>query len=364
MHFGVLLLFANAGSSLSDDELWKEELGLGEYAEELGYDSVWVPEHHFDKPYCISPDSLQALTFLAARTSRIKLGTAAIILPWWKEPLRLAERINMLDILADGRLLLGLGRGLAKVEYDGFGVGMDESRERFNEAARMLLDGLDQGVIEHDGKHFRQERCEVYPQSGRSFRDRIYSIAMSPESTLAAAEFGGTMMCFNYQYPLEQQAEQFNTWRERYRAVQGAEPPPPVLLDFAYCHEDPEVAERDMRNYLGKFYNAMVDHYGFDGQHFGKTNDYASYQSGADMLRELGRDAAFDFFYSIQWKGSPAQMIETMRQRREALGDFQQMVLVSYGGMSYDLVRASLKRIAEDVIPEVNKMIASELVTS
>ncbi|WP_427925092.1 LLM class flavin-dependent oxidoreductase [Streptomyces sp. cg40] len=358
MHFGVLLLFANAASSLSDGELWKAEMDLGEYVEEVGYDSVWVPEHHFDRPYCVSPDPLQALTYLAARTSRIQLGTGAVILPWHRDPIRLAERISMLDVLSDGRLQLGLGRGLARVEYEGFGIAMDESRERFNESARTLLAGLETGVIEHEGKHFSQSRREIFPRPERSFQDRLFTIAMSPESTVAMAEIGGGLMCFNYQYPIEQQAAQFDTWRARYREVQGAEPPPPTLLDFAYCHADAEVADKTMRQYLSRFYSAMVDHYEFDGKHFGASTDYSSYQSGADMLREYGREAGFEAFYDLQLKGSPEQMVETLLRRRELCGEYRQMLLVSYGGMDYKDVKESLRLISEEVIPEVNRRAA------
>ncbi|HZZ51793.1 MAG TPA: LLM class flavin-dependent oxidoreductase [Pseudonocardia sp.] len=359
MHFGLLLLLANASSGKSDSQLWKEEMQLGVTAEELDYDSVWVPEHHFDRPYCVSPDPLQALTYLAAKTSRIQLGTGALILPWWQgqtDPLRLAERISMLDSLSDGRLLLGIGRGLARDEYAGFGVEMDESRERFFESATMILDGLDNGYIEHEGKYFKQERRDIFPKPERGFRDRLFNIAMSPESTLAAADFGGTMMCFNYQHDIEKQADQFNTWRERFREKQGTEPPPPVLLDFAYCHQDADVADQTMRNHLAPFFSAMVDHYEFDGLHFGKKKGYESYQGGADLLRDAGREAGFENFYGLQWKGTPEQMIEQMRRRIELIGPFRQMLLVSYGGMPVEKVHASLKLISEEVIPEVNKI--------
>jgi alkanesulfonate monooxygenase SsuD/methylene tetrahydromethanopterin reductase-like flavin-dependent oxidoreductase (luciferase family) len=359
MHFGLLLLLANASSGKTDSELWKEEMRLGESAEEYGYDSVWVPEHHFDRPYCVSPDPLQALTYLAARTTRIQLGSGALILPWWQgqnDPLRLAERISMLDALSDGRFLLGFGRGLARGEYDGFGVDMEESRERFFEAADMILTGLDNGYIEHEGKHFKQNRVDIFPKPERGFRDRFYNIAMSPESTLAAANFGGTLMCFNYQYDIEKQAEQFTMWRDAYREKQGTEPPPPVLLDFAYCHPDAETADRTMRNHLAPFFSAMVDHYGFDGKHFGNTKGYEHYDEGAVLLRDAGREAGFEKFYSLQWKGTPEQMIEQMRRRIELIGPFRQMLLVSYGGMPLDTVQTSLKLIADEVIPEVNKI--------
>jgi alkanesulfonate monooxygenase SsuD/methylene tetrahydromethanopterin reductase-like flavin-dependent oxidoreductase (luciferase family) len=361
MHFGVLLLLANASSGKTDSELWKEEMKLGVSLEDLGYDSVWVPEHHFDRPYCVSPDPLQALAYLAAKTSKIKLGTGAIILPWWKgqdDPIRLAERISMLDALSDGRLLLGLGRGLAREEYEGFDVDMSESRERFFEAANMVLDGLENGYIDHDGKYYKQIRRDVFPKPERDFRDRLYNIAMSPESTLACGDFGGTMMCFNYQHEIEKQADQFETWRERYREKQGSEPPPPVLLDFAYCNEDAEAADRIMRNHLAPFYSAMVDHYEFDGLHFGKNKGYESYQEGATLLREAGREAGFEKFYGLQWKGTPEAMIEQMRRRIELIGEFKQMLLVSFGGLPLDTVQRSLKLIADEVIPEVNKIAA------
>jgi alkanesulfonate monooxygenase SsuD/methylene tetrahydromethanopterin reductase-like flavin-dependent oxidoreductase (luciferase family) len=358
MHFGVLLLFAEANSGKSDQQLWKEEMALGVKAEELGFDSVWVPEHHFDRPYCESPDPLTALTYLAAKTSRIKLGTGAIILPWWQgqnDAMRLAERISIVDHLSDGRLLLGLGRGLARREYEGFGVDMEESRDRFNETANMLLQGLETGRISAEGQFFTQRDEAVYPEPNKNFRDRTYVIAMSPPSIAASAEFGGTLMCFNYQYPIEQQAEEFNAWRELYKQHHGVEAPPPVLLDFMYCHEDAEVADQTMRNYLGPFFNAMVDHYEFDGKHFASSEKYNHYATGAEAILAAGRQAAFDGFYGLQWTGTPEKMIEQMKQRIDLIGEFSQMVLVSFGGMEPEKVYASLELFMDKVVPAVNE---------
>jgi alkanesulfonate monooxygenase SsuD/methylene tetrahydromethanopterin reductase-like flavin-dependent oxidoreductase (luciferase family) len=367
MHFGILLLLANARSGKTDQQLWKEEMDLGVTAEELGFDSVWIPEHHFDRPYCISPDPLQALTYLAAKTSRISLGTGAIILPWWQgpnDPIRLAERISMLDALCDGRLLLGFGRGLARDEYEGFGVSMEESRERFNEAANLILDGLQNGYIEHDGKYFKQPRRDIFPTPRKNFRERLFNIAMSPPSTLASAEFGGTLMCFNYQYEIEQQAVQFENWRARFREVHNSEPPPPVLLDFTYCHSDADVADKTIRDHLAPFYSSMVDHYEFDGKHFGRTKGYEHYSTGADLLQEAGREAGFEGFLGLQWTGTPEKMIEQMRRRIELIGDFRQMLLCSFGGMSLETVKESLRLITEEVLPEVNKIADTVVVAS
>jgi alkanesulfonate monooxygenase SsuD/methylene tetrahydromethanopterin reductase-like flavin-dependent oxidoreductase (luciferase family) len=245
----------------------------------------------------------------------------------------------MLDALSDGRLRLGFGRGLARDEYQGFSVSMEESRDRFNEAANMILDGLDNGYIDHDGKYFKQARRDIFPTPARGFRDRLFNIAMSPPSTLAAAEFGGTLMCFNYQCDIEKQAAQFNMWRDRFLEVHGSEPPAPVLLDFTYCHEDADTADKTMRDHLAPYYNSMVDHYEFDGKHFGKTKGYEHYSTGADMLLDVGREAGFENFLGLQWTGTPEKIIEQMRQRTELIGPFRQMLLCSYGGMPLETVQ-------------------------
>ena len=114
MRTGYLMVFQNAHERMSDAAFVKEEMRLAELTEECGFDICWSAEHHFDY-YSMIPDNLQALTWLAARTNKIKLGTAAVILPW-NQPIRVAENLSMLDALSDGRLVFGLrgrhrGRG-------------------------------------------------------------------------------------------------------------------------------------------------------------------------------------------------------------------------------------------------------------
>src|SRR5690606_38599614 len=153
-------------------------LHLGEMAEALGYDSVWSVEHHFDD-YSMCPDATQALAYLAARTDTIGLGTGAVILPW-NDPLRVAEKVILLDHMCGGRLIFGMGRGLDKLEYEGFGRDMNEGRERFDESAAMITRAIETGVMEGDGPFYPQSRVELRPRPSRSFAGRTYSVAMSP----------------------------------------------------------------------------------------------------------------------------------------------------------------------------------------
>jgi alkanesulfonate monooxygenase SsuD/methylene tetrahydromethanopterin reductase-like flavin-dependent oxidoreductase (luciferase family) len=123
MDVSVQLVFQNYGNWLDDREHLAAEQRLAELAEPLGYGTVFVVEHHFFD-YSACPDNSQFLSWLAGRTSRIRLATGAFILPW-NDPLRVAEKIVLLDHLSGGRAVLGLGRGLARREYAGFGVDMN-----------------------------------------------------------------------------------------------------------------------------------------------------------------------------------------------------------------------------------------------
>src|SRR4029453_16618788 len=141
MDVGVLLIFQNYQGRGSDAGMIRDQMQLALLAEALGYDKLWPPEHHFTD-YSACPDNVEFLAWLAGRTSRIKLATGAVIVPW-NDPLRVAEKIVLLDHLSNGRSVLGLGRGLARVEYRSFGVDMAESRARFDEAARMIVDAVE-----------------------------------------------------------------------------------------------------------------------------------------------------------------------------------------------------------------------------
>src|SRR5215471_21144616 len=161
MHVGYAPLFQNPGNALPDAEVYRQELRLAEMAEPLGFDSIWSVEHHFTD-YTMCPDVLQFLTYMAGRTTRVSLGSMVVVLPW-HDPMRVAEEVSMLDNICGGRFILGLGRGAAKVEFEGFRVAMGESRERFVEDARMILEGLEKGYCEFDGQFVSQPRADIRP---------------------------------------------------------------------------------------------------------------------------------------------------------------------------------------------------------
>src|SRR5436853_6744214 len=179
MHVGYASIF-QASAERSDDQVYRDELKLADLAEPLGFESIWGVEHHFTD-YTMCPDVLQFLTYMAGRTGGARLGSMVVVLPW-HDPMRVAEEVAMLDTISGGRLILGLGRGAGKVEFDGFRLSMDESRQRFTESAEMLLRGLETGYCEYDGTFVRQPRAAIRPAPFKSFRGRTYAAAVSPES--------------------------------------------------------------------------------------------------------------------------------------------------------------------------------------
>ena len=195
MDVGLQMIFATYGwTNVSDEQAWDEELRLARLAVDLGFDVLWSVEHH-GNDYSFCPDNLQLMSYLAAACPDVGVGTAAVILPW-HDPLRVAEQASVLDHLSRGRLRLGIGRGLARREFEAFRGTMDESRGRFDEAAEMILRGLRTGVMEGAGPFYPQPRTEIRPRPTRSFDGRVYAVASSDDSVVSAAKLNAHMVMF------------------------------------------------------------------------------------------------------------------------------------------------------------------------
>ncbi|GAA4685102.1 LLM class flavin-dependent oxidoreductase [Pseudonocardia yuanmonensis] len=355
MKASLQLLFQNHDTGMSDAELYAAELRLAELAESLGYSAIWCIEHHFDGDYSMCPDNTQLLSYLAARTKSIELVPGAIILPWWTQPLRVAEKVALLDILANGRVRLGLGRGLARSEYATMGIDMSESRERFDEAAELVLNALDTGVAVGDGRFFKQPEATLAPAPPRGFRDRMVCIAMSPDSLSVAAKLGAAMATF-VQFPIEQHAPLISTYQEEYRKEQGVDAPPPTLTEFVVCTEDEEEAKQLATEYISRYFTTVMRHYEFAGVHFGDTKGYKSYDAVAAMIREAGQEAAAEGYVQAQTWGTPDQIIEKIKARRAVIGDYDLNCAFYYAGMPVEKAEASMRLFSEKVLPELKAL--------
>src|SRR5438094_7789991 len=225
MQVGMATVFQNPFDARSDREVYQNELRLADLAEPLGFESIWGVEHHVtDCTMC--PDVLQFLTYIAGRTERAQLGSMVVVLPW-HDPMRAAEEISMLDNISGGRLILGLGRGAGKVEFDGFRLPMDESRPRFVESAEMVLRDQGTGYCEYDGAYVKQPRAAIRRAPSKSFRRRTYAAAVSPESLPIMARLGVGILIIP-QKPWHEVAKELETYRSVYQQVNGVDAPQPA----------------------------------------------------------------------------------------------------------------------------------------
>src|SRR5690349_4847239 len=294
MDVGIQMVLATYGwQGMSDDQAWDEEIRLARLADELGFDALWAVEHHFND-YSFCPDNLQLMAYLAAICPNIDLGTAAVILPW-NDPLRVAEKAIVLDMLSKGRLRLGLGRGLARREFAAFRLSMNESRERFDEAAPMIVNALKTGFIEGDGKFYKQPRIEIRPRPQHAFDGRIYAVASSEDSVLSAAKLGAHMVMFADR-PWEMRLPVIERGRELHRQFHGTEPPQVMMTEFVVCGTDLAETEEEARKYQGKFVESNFYHYEFLGDHFKTVKGYDSYQQKAEIARQAGLEGAVNGF--------------------------------------------------------------------
>lgn len=353
MQFGVQMVFQNWGDHIGDDQVYDEEIRLGLLAEELGFDALWPVEHHFEN-YSFCPDNTQFLSYMAARTSRIKLGTGAVIMPW-NTPLRIAEKITLLDHLSGGRALFGMGRGLARKEYDGMGIDMDEARERFDEAAEMVLDTLETGFIEGNGPYYPQKKTEIRPRpTGKTFKGRTYSVGMSPDSVLQCAKMGARMVLFA-QRQWEDQAIAVRDYKQAYQRHHAKQAPPVMVCDFTYCDTDPARAKEIGEKYITRYLVSVLDHYELLGEHFKGKKGYESYGQGVDVMRALGKEKLQESYLDVTAWGTPEQIIEKYEKRRDLIGDFDINPAFRFGGMSYEEAEKSMRTFAEHVMPALRE---------
>jgi alkanesulfonate monooxygenase SsuD/methylene tetrahydromethanopterin reductase-like flavin-dependent oxidoreductase (luciferase family) len=353
MHVGMATIFQNPRRARTDRAVYRDELRLADLAEPLGFQSIWGVEHHFTD-YTMCPDVLQFLAYMAGRTTHAQLGTMVVVLPW-HDPMRVAEEVAMLDNLSDGRVILGLGRGAGKVEFDGFRLSMDESRPRFVESARMLLEGLERGYCEHDGRFVKQPRADIRPAPFAPFRGRAYAAAVSPESARIMAELGVGILIIP-QKPWPEVARELDEYRVVYREVNGSDAPPPISAGWTFCDPSPARAREMARRYIGGYFETVLAHYHFEADHLAKTAGYEYYGKMAEKIATYGTDKVIDFFVDLQVWGTPEQCYDKILDIRRRVGNEHYVGVFSFAGMPADEAERNMRLFAAEVMPALARL--------
>jgi len=190
--FGVLQFFSWPGKRIPLETVYERAFQRIDVMERTGYDAVWLAEHHFST-YSICPSIHIMGTHIAARTERLRIGTAVSLAPFY-HPLRLAEEVALLDVLSDGRVNWGAGRGFDPTEYRTFGVAPDDSYPRFREAVDIVLKAWNDERVTHHGEHWHFEDVEVLPKPKQKPHPPVWLAATSPGAIQWCAENGFTIL--------------------------------------------------------------------------------------------------------------------------------------------------------------------------
>src|SRR5256712_9984531 len=185
MRFGFFDQLPCADADL-ERQRYQDLLAQIELGDALGFDTVWLGELHFSRAFSILADPLMVLAAAAQRTTRIRLGTAVTLLPL-HSPVKIAEEAAIADILSNGRLEFGVGRGTAPVHYAGYEIPQEESRERFEEALDFILQAWTQKHFSSHGKYFRARDLTVVPKPVQTPHPPVRIAANSPDTFPLAA---------------------------------------------------------------------------------------------------------------------------------------------------------------------------------
>ena len=204
VQFGTFLLMQSPSAKPAQD-IYARGIEQAQAAEELGFRNVWIAEHHFST-YGYVGRPVQLATHIAAKTSSIRVGTAVIVVPL-HHPLVMAEEIAMLDLLADGRVDIGLGRGYQPYEFERLGLELDSARARWDEAVDIMLKALEGKPFSYEGAFFQIPETSVFPTSRQNPHPPIWVTAQSPQSVEATVRRGFNLLTGGFGVPVERMAE-------------------------------------------------------------------------------------------------------------------------------------------------------------
>ncbi|MBX6427011.1 MAG: LLM class flavin-dependent oxidoreductase [Variibacter sp.] len=193
MRFGLFGGATAKAGEANDSQIYSEFIDYVVEAEELGFESVFLVEHHFTGMAQVSA-TLTFLSYLAARTQKMRLGTAVTVLPW-HNPVLLAEQAATVDLVSGGRLDLGVGRGYRYSEYAGFCMPFEEGGERYEESLEVIRKAWTSTKrFSHHGKYWHFEDIIVEPPPTQKPHPPLWVGAASDRSIRQAAEGGFNLL--------------------------------------------------------------------------------------------------------------------------------------------------------------------------
>ncbi|HMG42876.1 MAG TPA: LLM class flavin-dependent oxidoreductase [Acidimicrobiales bacterium] len=339
MEFGLFTLFDFYPGRQDEVRYYRDTLELSVLADELGYDSIWVGEEHFYS-FGVCPSPQIFLTAVAARTERIRLGTAISLLPF-DNPLRKAEDFAVLDLLSGGRLDFGVGRGAIAKHFQGFDVDAGESRDRYQEAISVIKQAWSGGEVVHDGQFWRVPGVTVSPAPVQRPHPPIYQGTVSVESYEAAALAGDNAFVVPWTTgPHAELRPRLDRYRELVRA-NGAEGREAAMF-FLFIDDDHRQAVREAREVTGRYSQHITSHAAARGGKDPKSTlfDRAEFMTSIpDHVEERGV------------VGRPDACIRRIKELDDELGLDKVAFYFHPGARDVASARRTIERFAHEVMP-------------
>ncbi len=349
MKFGMLHLFENPAGK-GERQVLKEEIGLMRAAEDLGFDSVWASEHHFSEyGFCASP--ALTLAAVAPQTKNIRLGTGVTVLPF-NHPVRIAEEIALLDLISDGRVDFGVGRGFQPIEYRGFQVDQSQSHEIFDEALDIVLLAWTQQKLDYPGRHFRFQVERVRPRPLQQPHPPVWVAAVSADSFGAAGKRGLNLLCAPaFGFYGGAAARMIERYRDGLKLASDPAAPREIgALCMVYCGETEEQARRDFTGPVLWTYRTLAKYIAPPaGQQ--PSQGYEIYEQLRSICASINWDQLKAAGAVIC--GDRDSCIRQIAQLQQRYGCTQLLCWTRMGGLESDKVSRSMELMSKYVIPHL-----------
>ena len=334
MEFGIFYQLPCADDQ-TPAERYADTISQAQLADQLGFDTVWLAEVHFNPRFSVLPAPLLLGSAIAQTTKQLKIATAVNLMPL-HHPVRLAEEFATLDVISQGRAILGTGRGAMLRQYQGYGVDVDEGRERFVEGLDMVLKAWTSDELNYEGKYYQVSGVRVVPKPYQQPHPPVYIASNSNDTFPLVGELGHNILIAPIVVSLDGAKAGLDEYRHQLKA-HGHDPVTKKVNVNVLVHTAKDEGggstqgfEGSVRNYLS---NLQVNR---SRVVTGRVRDL-SYEHVSTELSAIG---------------SPERVIDKLESIIELLGADEIMCWFATGGLLPNQdVHASMRLFAEEVIP-------------
>jgi alkanesulfonate monooxygenase SsuD/methylene tetrahydromethanopterin reductase-like flavin-dependent oxidoreductase (luciferase family) len=348
MRFGLFFQIPEAGG-LSHAERYAEMFELVELAEALGFDVAWLAELHFGGAFSLLANPLMVVPVIAQRTRRIRIGTAVTLLPL-HHPLSCAEQAATADLLSNGRLEFGVGRGSIPTQFHGFRVPLAENRARFDEALAIIRLAWTEERFSYRGRFYDIENLSVVPKPLQRPHPPLRVGVHTPESFAHIGDLGLPIYSGTTTTPLPQLRECMALYRQHLAAAGHPWQADQMALMFPVHVGASGAAARDaMRPGVHQYYRNVQTIFAQLPESFGE------HLPRLRTINETVANLPFEKFCREQAVfGDAAEVVDRLQAARDEFGLSQ---IIGWFDQGAQLPRAeverALRRFADEVMPKL-----------